>query len=242
MEIQAKTLFVHNENGRMTFVNDLTDPKTYPAPRFFLGFTTSGFICHFRDDMPQQLCTQLQKLIHSKPPTMNGQTFPTCAQEIEKILNSHGRIEQIECGPAFCFPEHLKLTANVVRVERHNESLFNSTFPEMVDEVDDIQPCMAFLSEGKAVSVCQSVRKSPYAEEAGVDTLEAYRGQGYAPLVVAGWAEAIKEKGKIPLYSTSWKNRSSQRVAEKLGLIQYGVDYHVTSTQYNEKQTDKRQL
>lgn len=87
---------------------------------------------------------------------------------------------------------------------------------------------MAIVEGDKAVSICQSVRKSEEAEEAGVDTLLSHRGKGYAVQVVAGWARIIREQGRIPLYSTSWDNKASQRVAEKLGLELYGVDIHIS--------------
>jgi predicted GNAT family acetyltransferase len=57
-----------------------------------------------------------------------------------------------------------------------------------------------------------------------VETLEGYRGRGYAPMVVAAWARAVRETGRIPLYSTSRNNRASEAVARKLGLVQYGSD------------------
>ncbi len=59
---------------------------------------------------------------------------------------------------------------------------------------------------------------------AGIETLEAYRGRGYATAVVAGWAYAIRATDRIPLYSTSWDNLASQAVAHRLGLVQYGTD------------------
>ena len=228
MKIQVKTLFVHDENGKMTFINDPTEPEIYPAPRFFLGFTESGFVFRFRYDLPPQLCAQIKEVIHSNPPSWKFQTAPTCATEIERILDSHGKIERIWCGPAFCFPDHVPVSPEIMHVEKQKTDVFKSTFPDMISEFDYTQPCVAFLDGAKAVSVCQSVRKTPKAEEAGVDTLDGYRGRGYAPLVVAGWAEAVKAKRKIPFYSTSWENRSSQRVAEKLGLIQFSVYYHIT--------------
>lgn len=64
--------------------------------------------------------------------------------------------------------------------------------------------------------------------EAGVETHPEYRGRGLAGPVVRGWAHHVRSEGRFPLYSTSWKNRPSQSVARKLGLIQYGTDFHLT--------------
>ena len=78
------------------------------------------------------------------------------------------------------------------------------------------------------MSICRSVRASARAHEAGVETLAGYRRCGYATSVVTAWAIAVRALNLIPLYSTSWNNVASQGVARRLGLVQYGVDYHVT--------------
>jgi predicted GNAT family acetyltransferase len=74
-------------------------------------------------------------------------------------------------------------------------------------------------------SVCFSARNTPVAAEAGVDTVEEFRGRGYAPAVVAAWARAVRQEGRVPLYSTSWDNLASRSVARKLGLVMYGADF-----------------
>ena len=78
------------------------------------------------------------------------------------------------------------------------------------------------------MSVCRSVRITPAAHEAGVETLPAFRGRGYAPDVVAGWARVVQSLGAMPFYSTSWENTASQAVAKKRHLVPYGTDLHVT--------------
>ena len=98
----------------------------------------------------------------------------------------------------------------------------------MASELNSSHPYLAIIADSQMVSICQSVRLSSRAHEAGVDTLVGYRRRGYATSVVAAWALAVRASNRIPLYSTSWDNMASQGVAQRLGLVQYGVDYHVT--------------
>ena len=83
------------------------------------------------------------------------------------------------------------------------------------------------MVDGRAVSVCASVRETPHYHEAGVETLEDHRGHGYAADVAAAWASELISSKLIPLYSTSWENIASRSVAKKLGLRMYGVDFHI---------------
>ena len=131
-------------------------------------------------------------------------------------------------GPAYRFPDRIEPPANVVRLSCENAGLLRGNFAKMVPELDSGRPYLAVIEDSQAVSIYQSVRLSWRAHEAGVDTLEAYRQRGYAVSTVAAWALAVRALDLVPLYSTSWENVASQRVARRLGLVQYGVDYHVT--------------
>jgi RimJ/RimL family protein N-acetyltransferase len=82
--------------------------------------------------------------------------------------------------------------------------------------------------QDQAVAICFCARLNPQAAEAGVETVAAARGQGYASAAVAGWAAAMRQRGVIPLYSTSWANVASQGVARKLGMVCYGDDWSIT--------------
>jgi predicted GNAT family acetyltransferase len=97
----------------------------------------------------------------------------------------------------------------------------------MIGELTLLKPVFALVEAGAAVSICCSARSTERAAEAGIETLEQSRGRGYAAEVASMWADEIRDSGRIPLFSTSWRNRASLRVAGKLCLVQYGVDAHI---------------
>lgn len=226
MVIQADTLFIHNAKGQLKFINEPTAPEEYPAPRLFIGCTAIGSVCRFRYDLPPIICTQLKESILLKSPPRGIAQQPDYVETVKKILSSHAPVQRTYAGPAFRFPDSLDRATGVVSVDKRNAELLEFGFSNWIDELDHIQPCIGVLEGGRIVSLCCSVRKSLKAEEAGVETSASYRGKGYAARAVAGWAQAVKEKRRIPFYSTSWDNRASQRVAQKLGLISFGVDFN----------------
>jgi RimJ/RimL family protein N-acetyltransferase len=113
-------------------------------------------------------------------------------------------------------------------IDPANAHLLKPHFAWLAEELPFRLPCAAILHNGAAVSVCCSSRNGPDAAEAGLETVEAFRGRGFAPAVVASWGYAVRESGRTPLYSTSWDNLASQAVARKLGLALYGVDMSIT--------------
>src|SRR5437763_1062441 len=83
-------------------------------------------------------------------------------------------------------------------------------------------------ARGRATCTAAGTTWNPSAAEAGVDTLNAYRGRGYASAVTAAWSLAVRGRGLVLLYSTDWENVASRAVARRLGLVQYGADIHLT--------------
>ena len=225
MEIQVETLFTHDEHGQLRYVNE---PNGARAPRFFWGRTKEGSIRRFRSDLPKELVSKLKSLCRSEPVATNLREGPAHLAACEDILRAHAEVVQMEAGPAYRFPGNIKRPTNVVIITKKNTGLLRDFLADWIPDIDSCQPCIAVVDTGRAVSLCCSVRISPRAHEAGVETAERYRGRGYAPAVVSGWATAVRELGRIPLYSTSWEHAASQRVASKLGLLLYGSDFHVT--------------
>ena len=79
--------------------------------------------------------------------------------------------------------------------------------------------------DGRVVSACRCARRTEDAAEAGVDTDDGYRSRGYATSVVGTWADAVRATGRLPLYSTSWSNQASQRVAMRLDAVAFAIDW-----------------
>ena len=227
MEIQAEVLFTQDENGCLQYINEpIGDTKI--APRFFFGNTNEGSICRFRHDLPDNVVVQLKEVDAAEPMLMNSRKIPRNHRQFKNILQSHAPIERVWVGPAYRFPQQIAPPTNVVRLSRANADLLKGNFAEMVSELNSSQPYLAIIEDSQAVSICRSVRSSSRAHEAGVDTLVGYRRRGYATSVVAAWALAVRALNRTPLYSTSWDNLASQGVAQRLSLVQYGIDYHVT--------------
>ncbi|MBB3126748.1 RimJ/RimL family protein N-acetyltransferase [Paenibacillus rhizosphaerae] len=225
MEYHAEAMFTHDRRGRLHLVNEPW-PGSGTAPRFFLGRTTEGRnVWRFRHDVPDQLVQQLESWCAEEAAVVDFQARPKHEKDYWNLLQG----ERATMGPCFHIENETEHpSTEVQRVTPENvKQLSRGGFEWLADEISYAQPCIAVLQGGRAVSVCRSVRIGTMAHEAGLETLEAFRGRGYAAAATAGWAEAVRELGCIPLYSTSMDNVSSQRVARKMGLSFYGVNFSI---------------
>jgi len=224
LQLQVDALYTHDPSGRILDVNE---PGGDRAPRFFLGRTREGAIWRCRDDVAEETVQELERLASEEPIRDNLRAEPRNLDAFLAALRVDQEIVSGWSGPAYRFPDELPLQATVTRLTRSNVHLLRLMswdLDETVREFEKYEPFMAVIEDGAAVSLCHGARLTDQAAEAGVETLEAYRGRGYATAVVAGWAYAIRATDRIPLYSTSWDNLASQAVAHRLGLVQYGTD------------------
>jgi RimJ/RimL family protein N-acetyltransferase len=136
-------------------------------------------------------------------------------------------------GPAYWIPEgagrdHLR-ASQVVLISTANAHLVQKSFAWIVplDPIQEIAPILAAVEQAQAVAVCFCSRRPAQATEAGLETLPAFRGKGYATATVAAWAAEVRQRNCIPLYSTAWENLASQAVARKLGMVIYGEDWSI---------------
>ena len=226
LDIHVRALFTHDARGRLLSVNEPWGGET-PAPRLFFGRTHAGNLWRLRADLPEALAEELEALCADEPSGAELFGAPRHADVYVRLLGAHAPVRGVWAGPAYRFEEYPEPSSPLLPVTQANAEVLRGGFEELVEELPTAQPFVAVVEDGRAVSVCRSVRVTPAAHEAGVETLHGFRGRGYAPDVTAGWARMVRSAGAAPLYSTSWENAASQAVAKKLRLVQYGADFQV---------------
>jgi hypothetical protein len=225
MAIHVQALFIHDVNSRLLFVNEPDGGG--PAPRLFLGRTRTGNLWRFRADLPASLIGELEALCVDEPAPAEFSATPRHIEVYVRLLETHAPVLNLYMGPAYHFTEYLEPSRPLLAITETNAEMLGGGFEKLIVELPAWQPFLALVEGERAVSVCRSVRITPAAHEAGVETLPDFRGRRYAKDVVAGWARAVRSLGATPLYSTSWENTASQAVAEKLRLASYGADFYV---------------
>jgi hypothetical protein len=221
MEIRADTLFRHDLRGRMVCVND---PEGRPAPRLFLGQTGGGSVVRFGPGVSDTLARALTEIIEHEPTTGDQGLEPTRLEAIRKLLVEDAPITVEGGGPAYRFSDSMTPHGVAFRVTAANLDLVRDTYPWLLRRLADCEPCFALVRDGAAVSICHSSRNGTAAAEAGVNTLPAFRGRGYATVATLAWGTTIRSSGRMPLYSTAWDNVASQGVARRAGLVMFGAD------------------
>ncbi|HEU4558066.1 MAG TPA: GNAT family N-acetyltransferase [Longimicrobium sp.] len=226
MRLHVETLFTHDAAGRMVGVNE---PNGKDAPRFFLGRAADGGrVWRVRHDVDDTLTEALEAACLAEQDDDSLLRPPYGSAPYEELVSRSAPVERIWTGPAYRFPADLSAAPDAVKVTAQNADVLRPHLEAWLGDVATGQPMAAALADGRAVSVCCSVRIGARAHEAGVETVPEFRGRGHAAQVVVAWAAAVRAMGVVPLYSTSWENTRSQALARKLGLRRYGSTLHVT--------------
>ena len=243
LDLHVAALFTQDEHGDLVATND-PEPDQVAAPRIYLGRSPERSVLRFRSGMDEATCAALRELVAPDLTANDPNREPVNRAAIEELLVAEQPIQNIYFGPAFRFPD----SGTDVRSLRHSREggnpgrsppeaiemtpstthLLSPEFAWLADELAVRNPVMAVVVDGAVVSVCFSARATRDASEAGVETLPEHRGRRHAGSVTTAWAAEVRRHGRIPLYSTSWTNHPSRRVAARLGLIQYATDFHIT--------------
>lgn len=225
MRLHVTALFTHDRGGRLVAVNE---PGGKPAPRLFLGRTAQGNAWWLRHDLDAALVGELEAACRAESASRDLVLDPAMVERLSAILAAAAPVEAVWVGPAFVCPAASSQGDSVVRVDRTNADVLSPYLEEWRVDAAQAVPMAVSLQDGRAVSVCCSVRLSAEAHEAGVETHPDFRGRGHGARAVAEWANAVRALERVPLYSTSWENEPSRRLAARLGLVHFGSDLHIT--------------
>jgi RimJ/RimL family protein N-acetyltransferase len=224
MELQVETLYRCDPDGRLRCVNEPGDP---PAPRFFMGRTAGGNLWRFRHDLPADLVQTLEQICRAEPTSDELTQPPQGYAGIRAALAADAPIVSEFRGPAYRAPVDMPHLPGAMLIEATSVQMLDRWFADLIPGWEAAQPIAVVLEQASAVAVCFCSRVGDRAAEAGVETVPAFRGRGYAAAAVATWAAEVRWRGLLPLYSTSWDNLASQGVARKLGMQRYGEDWSI---------------
>ncbi|MFC9707439.1 GNAT family N-acetyltransferase [Paenibacillus sp. NPDC056933] len=218
MKIQADTLYMMDDQHRLLSINE---PDGGQAPALFIGITSAGQCSYYHEQLPSNLINELGC----------DAELPLDISKLIQRVGTFRPVKSVWMGPAYTFPEKCgEWHPNVQLIGNHCTFRLEEHFPELIEQLHEKMPVAAYVIEDSAVAVCCSARVSAQGAEASLYTAPSFRGQGYAAEAVKCWQVHVKESGRIPIYSTSWDNIASQTVARKLGLIQFGVDFSITTS------------
>jgi hypothetical protein len=224
MRKRIATLYRCDDRDRILAINYFEGGT---APRFHLMRTAYGNIARYRVDVPDDLVAKLERICEREPVVDPPTRQPALINEFVAALGVRRADEGEWSGPAYMIDHDVTPLVPPIAIHDGHAHLLRGKLEEWLPDVANCQPLMAVIVDGRAVSLCASVRISAAVHCAGVETLPQYRRRGYAVSAVAGWARAVRALGAMPFYSTSWDNVASQAVAARLGARLAGVDFHL---------------
>lgn len=218
-------LFTRDAAGRLTATRDAT-PR--PAPRVFVARSKAACVVTVRADVPAELAAEIQRLIAAEPPDPDPSQPSTlaCAPALRALFESP---DEARAGPLYRLPSDLPPQPGA-RILDPGEAAQRLTgrFRWLAAAPEYLAPLAIAEVDGVVAAACHSPRgRTATAAEAGVLTLEAYRGRGLATAVVVAWAGALQRLGLEALYSTTWSNRASRAIAARLSAQAYGSSWQL---------------
>jgi len=236
LHVDIDTMFVMAASGRIERVND---PDHSSGPRLFFVGCPFGNIARVRYDVDDRIARRVLEAAAKEPPWRDPDVTPGCVGEIVELLSGEKPaaiapypIDKLPNGLGYDHP------AAIVRGDsaEGREMLARFTERGMPDYMRDAgfkglgdlwEPWCVALDGAQVASMAFAARLGEMGAEVGVYTFAKYRGQGLAAAVTAAWSSTPSLNPRELFYSTSKSNRSSQRVAARLGLRLIGASVSI---------------
>lgn len=214
LEQLIDAMFQHDGRGRLV--------GTAPLLHIVRG---DGVICRCHADLPDSTAADL--VAAATAPRGRPGSWAEEYGRYLSLLMAVSTVTSVRAGPLFRFPDVLTSPPECIPIHEGNSELLEGTLDEWVEDVKDGALMIAAIVDGRAVSICATVRASAHVHCAGVETAADYRGRGLASRAVSGWAALVRKSGAEPFYATTFDNVSSQHVASRLGLRLIGSEFSV---------------
>jgi hypothetical protein len=187
-------------------------------------------VLRLRDDVVDDVAAAVARLVAGEPPLSEPDSAPACLGELVALLDGVA-----SRGVSYAFGEapRERPAAVVLSDTPVGDRLLARGLPAAFaglgfrDEDELWPPWCVALEDGEPVAIAFSARLSEVGAEAGVFTVPAARGRGFAAAATEGWAASPSLANRARFYSTSLANVSSQRVAARLGLELVGPSVEI---------------
>lgn len=235
LQIDIDTMFVMTPTARIVREND---PDRSPGPHAFFIGCPFGNYARVRYDVDDRTAASILEVAAKEPAWRDPDAMPACTREIAGSLST--TTEGIETALIYQLPNYVSCEHRVAIVRGDSAEgrqllarLSERGTPDYMvaagfkSIADFWEPWCVALDDVEIASICFAARLGDKGAEAGVYTFPKYRSRGLAAAVTAAWASMPALKDRALFYSTSKTNRSSQRVAERLGLRRIGASFRI---------------
>ena len=215
---------------------DSTATERPIGPRLYLAGCAAGNVVHIRHDVNEETAARVLALAKAAPPWRDPDAPPDCLSDIVERLGRDGPVEVNGPEIVFRLPSDIKLdhAATLVQSdtadgERLLARLAQEGLPKSLVHAGFLSlgdfwwPWCVAMQGHDIAAMAFTPRLGDTGAEIGVFTFPAYRSRGFAAAVTAGWSSLASLQGRDLIYSTRLANRSSRRVAERLGLRPIGA-------------------
>ena len=236
LHVDVDTMFVMSASGRIEREND---PDRSSGPRAFFAGCPFGNLVRVRDDVDDRIAERIGEVAAQEPPWSDPAATPACLRKMVELL-SDGQPAGASSALIYKIPNGLKYQhpATIVRgdSEQGRQLLARIARHGMPDYMqtagfkgvgDFWEPWCVALDGTDIASMAFAARLGVSGAEVGVYTFPKYRGKGFAAAVTAAWSSMPSLNQRALFYSTIKSNRSSQRVASRLGLHLIGASVRI---------------
>jgi hypothetical protein len=234
LNLHVESVFALAASGRILRQGP---PDNAEGPRLFFGGCAGGNVLRLRHDVGAPVARTARALADVEPPWTDPAVEPGCLPALADLLDAPAKR-----APALIYRlPHGLILAAVTTIVRSGTAAGDQLLARLAEDgmpahlveagfvgLDDFwEPWCAALVEGRIAALAFAARNGARALDVGVHTFPGYRGQGLATAVTAAWSSLPDLADRALFYSTHTTNRSSRRVAARLGLRRFGLSVSV---------------